>query len=187
MARIHWAIVMPLCVIGSLVGFVAAQTVVVGGIAMYSGTRVATNPLGIPTLVYNCAKLPAICRNVNRRNPLANTVTTNGRLGLGNLRGTNYIELNYDTDSQRHAERRNDVCPKNWKQTHTCPETDQPRTVRKGSSLGDGSFAVARYNSNPPVTLGQAGFNKIADDQGAFSGMIWTCDEWPPAMYGSLS
>src|SRR5258707_2893235 len=31
-----------------------------------------TSISGIPTLIYNCAKLPAICTNVNSRNPLQN-------------------------------------------------------------------------------------------------------------------
>ena len=164
------------------------QTSYVNGRAEFAGTPVATNPNGQPTLVYNCAKLPAICQNVNRRNPLQNL----GGGRLGKLQGNAFIELNFDTSSVRHEARNSGVCPRTWKNTHSCPETvagsgiSQPNTVPGGSSYGSGSYPAARFIQQNLVQ-GNAGFNKIADATGGDSGMIWTCDEWPPAMYRNLT
>ena len=162
-----------------LVRITYTQTSTVNGTAEFSGTPVATNPNGVPTLIYNCAKLPAICQNVNRTNPLQSRA--GGR--LGELQGNPFIELNFDTDPVRHRNRNSGVCPGTWKTTHACPEINQPNTVPGGSSYGSGSYPAARF-IQPNLVQGNAGFNKIADATGGDSGMIWTCDEWPPAMYG---
>lgn len=162
-----------------------AQTSTVNGRAEYQGTAVATNPHGIPTLVYNCAKLPAICSNVNQRNPLE--VQSPGRPGqYGKLRSVSYIEMNYDTDTQRKDGRRDSVCPCKWSSTHTCPETNQPPTVPGGSSYSSGSFAAARL-IQPNVQKGDVGYNTIANAAGIVSGMVWSCDEWPPASYDRIT
>lgn len=157
-----------------------AQVSTVAGTAVYDGTPVTTNPNGAPTLVYNCAKLPAICSNVNRRNRLTNY----GPGKYGPLIGNDHVVMHYDTDSTRKSERRdgpNGVCKSSWKSHHPCPETSQPNTVPGGSSYKN-SYAPARYNPNN-VGFGKSGYNRIADPQGGDSGMIWSCDEWPPAMY----
>ena len=186
MARIASHAVPYLSIFTFLVHVAYTQTSTVNGRAEFSGTAVATNPNGQPTLIYNCAKLPAICQNVNRRNPLQNL----GGGKLGELQGNDFIELNFDTDSARHDARNNGVCPRNWKSNHPCPETiagsgiSQPNTVPAGSSYGDGSYPAARFIQQNLVQ-GNAGFNKIADAVGGDSGMIWTCDEWPPATYGT--
>lgn len=156
-----------------------AQVSTVNGVAQYAGTPVQQNPNGIPTLVYNCAKLPAICQNVNRRNPLTPRTT-----GFGALQGVNHVELHYDTDGGRINSRRNVACPSNWKLTHTCPEPNQPETVPAGSRLGSGSYPARRYvdpTLPAPLVIGDPGYNAIANRAGGHSGMIWTCDEWPPA------
>ncbi len=156
-----------------------AQVSTVNGVAQYAGTPVQQNPNGIPTLVYNCAKLPAICQNVNRRNPLTPRTT-----GFGALQGASHLELHYDTNTARTDTRRGIACPSGWKKTHVCPETNQPETVPAGSRLGSGSFPARRYvDPNLPVPLqrGEPGYNAIANRAGGHSGMIWTCDEWPPA------
>lgn len=163
----------------TFLSLVLAQTSTVNGVAEYRGTPVATHPYGIPTLVYNCAKLPAICQNVNTRNRLQNVVGIGG-LGLGKLVGNAYIELNYDTNQARKDERRLSVCPQSWRITHPCPETNQPNTVPADTSLGQGSWPVARFNPQNlrPV---DSGYNTIANGNGGNSGLIWTCDEWPPS------
>ena len=185
MARIASHAVLCLSIFIFLVHVAYTQTSTVNGIAEFAGTAVATNPNGQPTLVYNCAKLPAICQNVNRRNPLQNR----GGGRLGELQGNAFIELNFDTNDKRHDARNRGVCPGTWKNTHSCPETvagsgiSQPNTVPAGSSYGFGSYPAARFIQQNLVQ-GNPGFNKIADAAGGYSGMIWTCDEWPPASYG---
>jgi hypothetical protein len=135
--------------------------------ATISGTPIQSNPLGIPTLAYNCAKLPSICQNINRRNPIANN-------GQGVLLNIPYLELHYDTNPQRIDDRRNAACPKTWKSSHACPESNQPLVVRDGDSLDVG---ISGQLLNPG-----SGSYQISDPSGAFLGLIWTCNDWPPAM-----
>jgi hypothetical protein len=157
----------------------ADSTSTVGGVAEYKGTQVQTNPNGIPTLVYNCAKLPAICKNVNNRNPIAGGGDSSpGTLTLQG--GVDHIELNADTDKTRHDARNGAACPERWKNSHACPERGQPVTVPRGASVGSGSFVGQKYNNVPQ---GDAGSNMIADAAGTYRGLLWSCDEWPPAMY----
>lgn len=160
-----------LCSIGSLV----------------AGQPPATQPL----LIYNCAKMPSICRNVNQRNPLLGVVGNLqagnlGRLNPGNTPGgLDYLQLTYDTNNNNKRGRRNAACPSRWKLTHPCPEGNQPPTVASGDSWTFGGYIGQGWNRAPLGQLlpGQAGYNVIADLMNTGpSGMMWTCDEWPPAM-----
>jgi hypothetical protein len=141
-----------------------------------------------PLLIYNCAKMPSICRNVNQRNALLPVTGLAAAGNLGSLDqgqtpgGLDYITLTYDTNNNNKRARRNQACPSSWKTVHGCPEINQPPTVASGSSWSFGSWIGIRYNPNG-LTFGQAGYNVIANQAGtAPSGMMWTCDEWPPAM-----
>jgi hypothetical protein len=140
----------------------------------------------VPTLTYNCAKMPAICQNVNSKNPLLGVPGVAGALGdLDPGRTPNglpYLQLDYDTTPGASKDRRALVCPENWKSKHACPETNQPPIVPQEGSWADGWHGV-RWNPNG-LLFGQSGYNSIANEFGtAASGMIWTCDEWPPAVY----
>jgi hypothetical protein len=93
--------------------------------ASFRGKPVVTKSLpgipAVPTLVYNCAKMPAICNNVNKiypRNP-------DGTLKDGPVR------LHYDALGSAKDDRRKRACPKSgkdkeWYANHPCPEQDQP-------------------------------------------------------------
>lgn len=103
--------------------------------------------------------------------------------------GNDHIELNYDSNKDREKARRDGVCPDNWKNQHQCPKAGnygitQPPTVPKGAIFGSGSYPAARYidPNTPGLGLGDIGNNRIATPLGTYLGMIWTCDEWPPAM-----
>lgn len=151
-------------------------------------------PTTQPLLVYNCAKMPAICRNVNQRNPL---LAVPGFAGAGNVGvlnpgntpgGLDYLVLNYDTNNNNKRRRRNAACPSSWKLNpiNHCPRVGQPPTVESGSSWSFGGFIGQGWNRAPLGQLlpGQAGYNAIADIMNTGpSGMMWTCDEWPPATY----
>lgn len=127
---------------------------------------------GIPTLIYNCAKLPAICQNVAKSYPLDNS---GGPGRWGKLLGNDHISLTFDLDSAAKDRRRKAAgCDDDWKKGHICPETDQPRTVPKGASYGDGSYVARKFNPAPDDYT-------IADANGQYSGLIWTCEEFPPA------
>ncbi|KAI1097106.1 hypothetical protein F4804DRAFT_328644 [Jackrogersella minutella] len=144
-------------------------------------------PPTVPLLVYNCAKMPSICRNINQVSPLQDVkgTTAIGNLGLldpGKNGGLDYITLTYDTSASNKKRRRNAACPSRWKRKHGCPETDQPPIVAAGASWSFGSYTGLRWNPNN-LKMGKAGYNVIADPTNTGpSGMIWTCDEWPPAI-----
>lgn len=164
------------------------STSTIQGTAEYSGTPVQTNPNGIPTLVYNCAKLPSICKNVNTRNPIAGGGDSAPGT-LTNPAGGDHIELNIDTSAVRHRQRNQAACPGSWKLTHNpqqafaCPEPNQPLTVRRGQSIITGGYNGVRFRQNVPgLTRASDGALMIADQTGNYQGVIWTCDEWPPAM-----
>ncbi|QKD48531.2 uncharacterized protein FOBCDRAFT_236188 [Fusarium oxysporum Fo47] len=144
-----------------------------------------SNQHGIPTLAYNCAKVPASCENVHQQYPLATTVhaapagvVTSHHTILG---ARSHLQLHFDRDDNSGG-RRGKACAKNWKNHHNCPESNQPDTVPAGAMMGDGSFPAARWNPNNLV-MGDAGYNRIANAAGQFSGMMWTCDEFPFATY----
>jgi hypothetical protein len=128
----------------------------VGGQLYVSGTLVVTAPASQPTLGYNCNKLPAICNNVAQVH----------QLGVP-------IDLHFDKNNNRKKARRNAACPSRWKFTNSCPEPNQPDTVGRGTSLGQGSFAARPYGRTQGMTQGMPGWNRIADAAGQFSGMMW--------------
>ena len=120
-----------------------------------------------PELAYNCAKLPAICNNVNKRNSISDGILNNGP-----------IQLTYAGSGSGN---RAIACPSNWKATHTCPEPDQPLIVGQGSTVASyNAFQGQQWRAGSLPT--DPDFNVIADPGGTESGMMWTCDEWPPNM-----
>lgn len=76
-----------------------AQTSTVNGRAEYEGISVATNPNGIPTLIYDCAKLPAGCSNVNQRNNVQ-VIPPGEPVQYGKLQARDNLELSFDTDQK---------------------------------------------------------------------------------------
>jgi hypothetical protein len=78
-----------------------AQVSVVNGVSVYQGTTVSQNQHGIPTLIYNCAKVPALCENVHQQYPLATTVqaaAAGAVTGHHTILGASYLQFNYDND-----------------------------------------------------------------------------------------
>lgn len=58
---------------------------------MPDGLVLAQPPLTQPLLIYNCAKMPAICRNVHLRNPLQAVANVPNALGLLNTGVSSYL------------------------------------------------------------------------------------------------
>ncbi|KAK5741279.1 hypothetical protein LTR17_003985 [Elasticomyces elasticus] len=142
------------------------------------------NPIGVPTLAYNCAKLPAICNNVHA-NGGQYDLTNLGNNLKGRLTSGTYVAMHSDTDATRRDARRDDVCPSTgnnaWKNTHPCPEPDQPLVVpapynNGGRTVETGGFIGSVVSGVAPVD------NHILDPSGDITGMAFTCDEFPPAM-----
>ncbi len=60
----------------------------------------------IPTLVYNCNTVPALCANVGQVRPGA---------AVGQYPAPGWEAFGWDPDSVRKAARRKKRCPRNWK------------------------------------------------------------------------
>ena len=123
---------------------------------------VIPNPL--PTLVYNCAIMPAICSNVQ-----AWATAQNLQLPL---------TLHYDADTGRKSSRGSTACPDTWSVTHTCPETNQPAV--HGYDRTNPALPVMVQYGTALLTNEVEFVNEIA---GATpqdsSGLAYTCDEFP--------
>lgn len=139
-------------------------TSVVNGAAEYSGTAVSVfNPL--PTLMYNCDEMPAICKNVEQY------MNTNNLAPMG--AGWEFHYHN-SPGSKGHTKRRGSaVCPSTWAKNRVpqCgTDPTQPNVVP---------------GNLPPIVMAKtaAGLGKfnyeIPDTTGASSGMAFTCDEFP--------
>ncbi|KAL8958450.1 MAG: hypothetical protein Q9193_004497 [Seirophora villosa] len=116
----------------------------------------------VPTLVYNCAIVPALCQNVAQLRPGAQNGGHNELFG-------------WDPDGDRKILRREKICPGSWKtrKSTRCPRPDQPPIHPLGVTdtvppeVDQKDFAVLRVNSNAQLER---------------TGIIMTCDEFPPAM-----
>ena len=147
---------------------------------------VTSDLVGAPTLIYNCAKLPAICANVEKTYPRNPNPNAQGGGGLVN----GPITMHYDLNKRRKNMRRRDAgcVAKKWRKAVTCPEAIGPPVAlapgyidRAGRARGV-AFRAQKWTPPPNVNLVGAAINAIADPQNQFKGLIWTCDEFPPAM-----
>jgi len=140
------------------------QTSIVGNIAIYSGTPVAVYPT-LPTLIYNCNELQAICQNVQEY------ITTNTLISLGTGWDFHYQHSPGGTGNTKKRGRQ--VCPSNWNTNRNPP---------CGSQQGQPNVNPGQL---PPTVLlrpplGPAIFqSEISDAVGNPSGMAFTCDEFP--------
>lgn len=117
----------------------------------------------IPTLVYNCAIVPATCNNIAQLRPGAQ---------LGNYGET----FGWDPDGSRKTKRGKARCPDHWKKPKKgkarCPEPDQPELHPLGVT-----------NAVPPEVEpeGLAVLKEDANGQTVRTGVMMSCDEFPPA------
>jgi len=147
----------------------------------------------IPSLVYNCDKMPAICKNVNQYFLTeGNSIDSRGLL--------RYSEILHRGDPNDPGRRI--ACPADWALKHKCPEPDQPLIVPRGSTVthggfpgdtaivdqvfGDawlknaqGTFIDRTGNVVPkssPVSNGK--YNLIINrNTGQYTGLLFSCDE----------
>ncbi|KAH0341870.1 hypothetical protein KCU81_g6045, partial [Aureobasidium melanogenum] len=149
-----------------------------------ASTSVSTlNPA--PTVWYNCHYARAICNNVEKTQPGANA-------------GTLQMELVYDSDHKRATARRGGkkgvpgICPGNWKDTHICPEPDQPpiwvtdmsrdpvnpQNIEIPNLLKYPSGKQQVLDKDTQKTVEKTNY-QIADYEDMPSGLMYTCDEFP--------
>lgn len=147
--------------------------------ASYAGRPVVTPYPYPPLLAYNAAKLPSIVQNVGTKLDFDNN---------GNLVHDPAV-YHYDTSQSRKDQRRNAAgCNERFYENHPCPERDQPPVVKQGGFVdldlnpqGLAFDGQTYQHSGSPVK--GALKNLIADNNGQYQGMFWSCDEWPPATF----
>ncbi|KAK6535008.1 hypothetical protein TWF281_006306 [Arthrobotrys megalospora] len=155
------------------------------GGAMYTYPVYTMQPM--PTLVYNCAKMPSICKNV--RNYLG---------------GQTIAAFHYDREGTRNKSRRQINCPGNWMNTHPCPEVDQPVYYIGSSPAQSTSVTMSVSYSEITVIPGQSTITTAITDAKRLASivppinvgggaqplpvyeaipLIMSCDEFPPASF----
>lgn len=138
-----------------------------------------------PTLVYNCAQAPAICQTVKTH------------WDKGQTEGQFHYDKDYRLGGPKNAKgvrktkRRDENCPRTWKNRHTCPEQNQPKFQAEGIGWTDAVlWKGVRGDQNPEGNrLAQKKSNQKRMSDGTVKqewekiGIIRTCDEWPAARY----
>lgn len=134
----------------------------------------STNPpMAIPTLVYNCAFMPFICRNV------ANYMQAQGETFTNGL-----YELVADVQSKAASRRTEE------RKAHTCGATASTWSRGRGTEQcadvslreGIGQLHSDRIPNIPAIsTQGRDGYIAaiLVNDQLQDAGLIWSCDEFP--------
>ncbi|TGJ85455.1 hypothetical protein E0Z10_g3313 [Xylaria hypoxylon] len=153
----------------------AASTV--NGGALYYGTAVDNGPAAVPTIVYNCDRLRAICWNLNE----FMTDATNPGYGAVPL------FFHYDGDRTRKNTRRAFSCPRNWQTFHLrnrCGSvTGQPNVVPGNLP----PIVVQPIPETGPQLWTPSGprFNNEIPNltNTASSGMFFSCEEMPAASW----
>jgi hypothetical protein len=135
-------------------------------------------------LEYNCFYMAAICQNA--------------RLWLASHAVNNVVrsEFSFDFDATRKNWRRDkESCPSNWIKNGRCPEKADPNTGRPaqpkayrwtiGRPAANGKPAILSGGDFwPTIDIVPPSNNIIGPDaSGNPSGMIYSCDEFPPATW----
>ncbi|KAI1327922.1 hypothetical protein F5Y16DRAFT_166950 [Xylariaceae sp. FL0255] len=149
-----------------------------GGPAQYAGVVVDVyNPL--PTLIYNCDDMAAICWNA------AEMLADPSNAALNAL---NPKVFHYDTDSSHTATRNSASCPGTWQNQlpATCGSVPGQPNVQPGSLPPNvAAPGVAHANAGFPGGMWTPEFNnEITNAAGnGPSGMVFTCEEFPSASF----
>ncbi|KAJ9616794.1 hypothetical protein H2200_000513 [Cladophialophora chaetospira] len=155
---------------------------------------VTSDPVGVPTLLYNCAKMPNICANLDTYPPAS--IRKSGSVwSIDNPSGE--IALHFDKDADRKENRRKLTCPNkadgsmyggSWHNRNSCPKGLRAPVVQGTGSHVDLNGnpivpAIWGYRLRPGagVTFVDTARNAIADGANNFRGLLWSCEEFPPA------
>ena len=157
-----------------------AETTVTGGSTLWSAsagapaTTVKALPV-IPTLVYNCHNVPALCANVEQA----------GRAGAAAGNYPNGFEaFGWDPDSTRKLRRRTKRCGSLWKNSpdlnpgslnRGCPNPNQP-PIHPLNAINPPGGVHMDPSNYALLTLDPTTGSNVP------SGIMLTCDEFPPAM-----
>jgi len=140
---------------------------VVAGATVYEGVPVAIyNPL--PTVIYNCDRMAAICFNVAEF--LSDPVNVAAGMGA--------VPINFHYDGSWTDIRRGDSCPGNWQANVgvNCGNVPGQPNVQPGNLPAAVVQPGAQWNMGPYFQL------EIPNAPGTGpSGMRYTCEEFPAA------
>lgn len=138
----------------------------------------------IPTLVYNCEFMPWICKNIQNHidNVKAYKFDSNG-----------LMKLHADINSEgRVQSRRKQTCgtikASTWKQggfPANCVSAAKDQKITKVVSNEFPDLAAVSQDNLPEVIRGPPDANDPTKFS-TFSGLVWTCDEFPSARYVNL-
>ncbi|GJC99200.1 hypothetical protein ColKHC_08026 [Colletotrichum higginsianum] len=129
-------------------------------------------------LEYNCYWMPAICQNA--RNYLNSPAGQNRNWPTA---------FTYDLVPIRGNEhRREAVCPQKktpWKDSHSCPESDQPTVMRSKypAYLGKWHHTELESPASIPVDLTIKAWQPPTGGNREPSGLKYSCDEFPAAKW----
>jgi len=144
----------------------------------------------VPTVFYNCAVMPNICANIDR----VYRLDANKHIdpNLSSI-GKNYIELHWDANSDDKKRRREERCGR-FMARNSCPQTgvSEPIVgydedvkkwpyVDKDGTPRNGAIPDGYLMPDAKIPAGAPRIAYIANNKGDFLGMVWSCEEWPPA------
>ncbi|KAJ2991848.1 hypothetical protein NUW58_g2369 [Xylaria curta] len=151
-------------------------TSIVAGQPVYYGTAV-DHPPALPTIVYNCDRLRAICWN------LAEFMNDQTNPGYGAFP----LIFHVDTHRNRKNTRRSFSCPDDWQSRHlgnTCGNVPNQPPVQPGNLP---PIVVDKVEPGEPEPWNPRGplFNNEIPNlfQTASSGMFFSCEEMPAASW----
>ncbi|KAI0542148.1 hypothetical protein GGR58DRAFT_454175 [Xylaria digitata] len=144
---------------------------------LYYGTAVDEGPAAVPTVIFNCDRLKAICWNLQE---FMNDQTNTGY-------GTLPLTFHYDGDMERKNTRREFSCPENWQRAHLgnrCGSVPGQPNVEPGNLP---PVVVRPVPTDGPQLWTPSGprFNNEIPNltNTASSGMAFTCEEMPAASW----
>lgn len=140
-------------------------------------------PLLVPknavVLFYNCHYMKAICQNAIE---WLGTTEAKGRMlqqYYGGVVQSTYM-FGYDLNSKSTDDRGNAQCPSSWKNSHSCPETNQPNVM-------PGPWYTTSREMIDPIQVNEIAASYTIDPRDPTklklsqrSGRYYTCEEWPP-------
>lgn len=139
---------------------------------MATDTGIQEHPQGMPTLVYNCAKLPGHLHKYQSRKRFLSRTSSWRRSWETYQRP---LDASFRYRQSKEEVRRNLACPDNWREGRDCPETNppQPNTVPNGTSLEEGAYPARPFMpARQGKQRGDKGWNTIADDDGQAAGLV---------------
>ncbi|KAK3946878.1 hypothetical protein QBC32DRAFT_225327, partial [Pseudoneurospora amorphoporcata] len=142
---------------------------------------VNTQPYTV-VLIYNCHYIVEICKNAENFAATLRGQNLHPVSGLPNdVYGFDFDigewEKGLQQPSSHQDARRDESCPRSWKDTHSCPETDQKKPWRNDGEW----FTIVK---EPNIVMNELANKKdVNGNVISYSKIRYSCDEFPPATW----